>query len=62
MLSKNVLPTLTIDKLCPSIDVIPKPVTVSETNTLLFADNAEILGCVTKNSSARGLPPIPVAV
>ena len=42
--------------------MIPKPVTVSETRTLLFAASAEILGCVTKNSSARGLPPIPVAV
>ena len=61
-LFKNVVPIPTVDELCPSIEVIPNPVTVSDTNILLFAARAEILGCVTKNSNASGLPPIPVAV
>ena len=62
ILFKNVVPIPTVDESCPSIDVIPKPVTVSDTSILSLADNAEILAFVTKNSSARGFPPIPVAV
>ena len=44
------------------MDVIPKPVTVSDTSILSLADKAGILAFVIKNSSARGLPPTPVAV
>ena len=44
------------------MDVTPNPVTVSDISIISFAERAEILGCVMKNSNARGLPLIPVAV